>query len=168
MANRSAPVIIRTPVRERMAASAAFLVVAVASLAPQFLGHAGVTVPTTVRLGCGAMTVLCLGACAFTFRGGYVRVDDARVVIKRPRSRRTIARADVADVVLGQGPGFDQGKVTPALVLRSGHTLKLTEFASPRHEHAHHGDATIAGQTVQRLRAVLIVPEPATQASDAA
>lgn len=155
MGRSSHPVMIRQPVGERMAASTLFGVVGVASLAPQFFGAAGIHLPSGARLGCAGLTVVCALACAYTFRGGYIRVDETRVTIKRHRTKRTISRADISDVILGQGQGFEPGHVVPSLVLRTGQTLKLVDFASPRHEHVADERASRAGRTVETLRAVL-------------
>jgi hypothetical protein len=167
MNRRTTPLVLRTPVRERALASAAFAVLGVLSLTPQVLPLAHIGVPLAVHAGCGGLTVLCVLVCAHTLRGGYIRVDDARVTIRRHRMHRIVDRTEITDVLLGQGPGFDPGKVVPAIVLRSGQTLKLAEFASPRHQHARNARNSLAGVTVTQLRAALF-PAVTTTESDAA
>jgi hypothetical protein len=156
MSTGSHPITIRTPVAERMAASGIFGIIAIASLTPQVLPSAGIHVADPVRLACAGLTVICAAACAYTFRGGYIRVDDTRVTIKRNRTKRMVSRADIADVILGQGLGFEAGHVVPSLVLRTGQTLKLVDFSSPRHEHVANAHDSRAGKTVEALRAALI------------
>jgi hypothetical protein len=155
MSSASHPITIRTPIAERVAASAVFGVIAIASLIPQFLGLANVHLAVSVRLSCAGVTLICAAASAYTFRGGYIRVDDTRVTIKRNRTKRTVSRADISAVILGQGQGFEAGHVVPSLVLRTGQTLKLVDFASPRHEHVADARGSRAGKTVDALRAVL-------------
>jgi hypothetical protein len=152
---RSSVVVIREPIRERVAASAVFGAVAVLSLAPQFLSLAGVALPAVARAGCGGLTLVCALACAYTFQGGYIRVDESRVTIKRRHQKRSVSRSEISEVILGQGHGFELGEVVPSLVLVNGQTLKLSNFASKRHEHAHNAEGTLATQTVRRLREVL-------------
>jgi hypothetical protein len=142
--------VLRSPWPPRILLASSLLILCAALVLANLAATKGTPDPNEVRilgwLLAAGLVWLALGV----LRMGYVRIDDDAIEIRTSMRTRRIARIDIARVTLERQLLF-YVRVAPALELRTGKSVRLSDFASPASSHHRHPTTSVPGRAAAAI-----------------
>ena len=101
----------------------------------------------------GAAAVGCVFMTMRSIRSGYLEVSESEIRFTRIRGMCSVKVADVGSV--SSGPDYRGYVITPILILRTGQSIRLSDFGSATWSLRRHPTSCSCGRAMAALEAVV-------------